>query len=115
MERDPTKSFFNLFWKGIEQGLKKTLIGINIDTSKKGKGDAKAKETKPSVKEAKAENNSGNTMQQPAEQKEKKGFLKGIFKKKIDPEIINFRIYCRYKVGCLFEIKLMTFKDRDRS
>lgn len=82
VERDPTKSFFNLFWKGIEQGLKKTLIGINIDTSKKGKDDAKAKETKPSVKEAKAENNSGNTMQQPAEQKEKKGFLKGIFKKK---------------------------------
>ncbi len=82
VERDPTKSFFNLFWKGIEQGLKKTLIGINIDTSKKGKGDAKAKETKLSVKEAKAENNLGNTMQQPAEQKEKKGFLKGIFKKK---------------------------------
>jgi hypothetical protein len=23
VERDPTKSFFNLFWKGIEQGLKK--------------------------------------------------------------------------------------------
>lgn len=30
VERDPTKSFFNLFWKGIEQGLKKTLIGVNI-------------------------------------------------------------------------------------
>ncbi|MDQ1102252.1 hypothetical protein [Chryseobacterium sp. SORGH_AS_1048] len=29
VERDPTKSFFNLFWKGIEQGLKKTLIGIS--------------------------------------------------------------------------------------
>ncbi len=28
VERDPTKSFFNLFWKGIEQGLKRTLIGI---------------------------------------------------------------------------------------
>lgn len=35
VERDPTKSFFNLFWKGIEQGLKKTLIGINIDKAKK--------------------------------------------------------------------------------
>ncbi|WP_294247706.1 hypothetical protein [uncultured Chryseobacterium sp.] len=30
VERDPTKSFFNLFWKGIEQGLKKTLIGVDI-------------------------------------------------------------------------------------
>lgn len=30
LERDPTKSFFNLFWKGIEQGLKKTLIGVDI-------------------------------------------------------------------------------------
>lgn len=30
VERDPTKSFFNLFWKGIEQGLKKTLIGADI-------------------------------------------------------------------------------------
>lgn len=28
VERDPTKSFFNLFWRGVEQGLKKTLIGI---------------------------------------------------------------------------------------
>jgi hypothetical protein len=31
VERDPTKSFFNLFWKGIEQGLKKTLIGKNVE------------------------------------------------------------------------------------
>lgn len=29
--RDPTKSFFNLFWKGIEEGLKKTLIGVNVE------------------------------------------------------------------------------------
>ena len=26
VERDPTKSFFNMFWKGIQEGLKKTLI-----------------------------------------------------------------------------------------
>ena len=31
VERDRTKSFFNLFWKGIEQGLKKTLLGTNIE------------------------------------------------------------------------------------
>ncbi|WP_294300964.1 hypothetical protein [uncultured Chryseobacterium sp.] len=80
VERDPTKSFFNLFWKGIEQGLKKTLIGINIDTSKKGK------DTKPSGKEAESKNNQEQkketAVQQTAQQDEKKGFLKGIFKKK---------------------------------
>lgn len=41
VERDPTKSFFNLFWKGIEQGLKKTLIGVNIGGGTK-KPDTKA-------------------------------------------------------------------------
>lgn len=35
VERDPTKSFFNLFWKGIEDGLKKTLIGIKLEPTKK--------------------------------------------------------------------------------
>ena len=29
--RNPTKSFFNLFWKGIEEGLKKILLGKNIE------------------------------------------------------------------------------------
>ena len=29
--RDQTKSFFNMFWKGIEQGLKKTLLGNNAE------------------------------------------------------------------------------------
>jgi gas vesicle protein len=29
--RDKTKSFFNMFWKGIEQGLKKTLLGNNAE------------------------------------------------------------------------------------
>ncbi len=85
VERDPTKSFFNLFWKGIEQGLKKTLIGINIDTSKKGKDDAKNGAAKPSSKEAATENMEGKKKEnaaQPVKQNEKKGFLKGIFKKK---------------------------------
>lgn len=31
VQRNKEKSFFNLFWKGIEDGLKKTLIGINVD------------------------------------------------------------------------------------
>lgn len=86
VERDPTKSFFNLFWKGIEQGLKKTLIGINIDTSKKGKDDTKGKDTKPSGKKAESKNNKEQkketAVQQPVQPDEKKGFLKGIFKKK---------------------------------
>ena len=86
VERDPTKSFFNLFWKGIEQGLKKTLIGINIDTSKKGKDDIKGKDTKPSGKEAESKDNQeqkkGAAVQPPAQPDEKKGFLKGLFKKK---------------------------------
>ena len=30
-ERDKTKSFFNLFWRGIEEGLKKTLISKKIE------------------------------------------------------------------------------------
>ena len=35
VQRDKTKSFFNLFWKGIEQGLKKTLIGKNVEETEK--------------------------------------------------------------------------------
>lgn len=85
VERDPTKSFFNLFWKGIEQGLKKTLIGINIDTSKKGNDKAKNEPAKPSGKEAGSKNGEAQKREdavQPVKQNEKKGFLKGIFKKK---------------------------------
>ncbi|GAA5092224.1 hypothetical protein GCM10023210_20820 [Chryseobacterium ginsengisoli] len=94
VERDPTKSFFNLFWKGIEQGLKKTLIGINIDKAKKTVDNAKTtvKEVKKDVKgmkqsvkeigkEIKKTSNETNK-EQPKEGKEKKGFLKGIFNKK---------------------------------
>lgn len=53
VERDPTKSFFNLFWKGIEDGLKKTLIGINVDKTKKTveKTVKTVKDVKNSVKE----------------------------------------------------------------
>ncbi|GAA4163872.1 hypothetical protein GCM10022217_33500 [Chryseobacterium ginsenosidimutans] len=90
VERDPTKSFFNLFWKGIEQGLKKTLIGINIDKAKKTVDNAKTtvkevkkdvKGMKQSVKEIKQEIKK-NSNGKPKEEKKEKGFLKGIFNKK---------------------------------
>lgn len=92
VERDPTKSFFNLFWKGVEQGLKKTLIGKNIDkTEKKVKNAVSSvKEMKKSVKELKEEIKAKDVKKEepkPQEDvKEKKGFLKNIFKKKEKPE-----------------------------
>ncbi|MBO9692396.1 hypothetical protein [Chryseobacterium sp.] len=85
VERDPTKSFFNLFWRGIEQGLKKTLIGKNIEkTEKKVKNAVSSvKEMKQSVKEIKQEiKDKKETTQPEVVQKEKKGFLKNIFRKK---------------------------------
>lgn len=100
VERDPTKSFFNLFWKGIEQGLKKTLIGINIDKAKKtaDKAVSAAKNVKDGVKDMKqsakeigqATKKDGPDKtaekQSEADKEPKKGFLKGIFKKKEKPE-----------------------------
>lgn len=99
VERDPTKSFFNLFWKGIEQGLKKTLIGINIDKAKKtaDKAVSTAKNVKNGVKDMKQsakeighatkKESSDRAEEKTSEtdKKEKKGFLKGIFKKKEKP------------------------------
>ncbi|WP_126652819.1 DUF748 domain-containing protein [Chryseobacterium aureum] len=83
VERDPTKSFFNLFWKGIEQGLKKTLIGANVEkTEKKVKNAVSSvKEMKQSVKEIKQEIKN-KTSKPEEEKKEKKGFLNNIFRKK---------------------------------
>lgn len=91
VERDPTKSFFNLFWRGIEQGLKKTLIGINIDKAKKTVENTKSsiKEMKQSVKDLKQEIKGSDAKKeepQLVEEKPKRGFLKGIFKKKERPE-----------------------------
>ena len=84
VERDPTKSFFNLFWKGIEQGLKKTLIGKNVEkTEAKVKNAVSSvKDMKQSVKEIKQEIKNKTAPKQEEEKKEKKGFLKKIFKKK---------------------------------
>ncbi|MBB6371176.1 hypothetical protein [Chryseobacterium shigense] len=87
VERDPTKSFFNLFWKGIEQGLKKTLIGRNIDKTEKTVKSAvsSVKEVKQTVKELKQDIKANKEEPKPQKEK-KKGFLKNIFKKKESPE-----------------------------
>lgn len=89
VERDPTKSFFNLFWKGIEQGLKKTLIGKNVEkTEAKVKNAVSTvKDMKESVKEIKQEiKNKKLTPTTEEERKEKKRFFNKIFKKKEDSE-----------------------------
>jgi hypothetical protein len=104
VERDPTKSFFNMFWRGVEDGLKKTLIGINIDKTKKTVEGAVntvknvksgVKEVKSSVKQAKDDiskelsspkTNTPKEENKPEESKEKKGLFKKIFKKKETPE-----------------------------
>lgn len=85
VERDPTKSFFNLFWRGIEQGLKKTLIGKNVEKTEKKVKEAvsSVKEMKQSVKEIKQEIKNKKEAPKPEEEKkEKKGFLNNIFRKK---------------------------------
>jgi len=73
VERDPTKSFFNLFWKGIEQGLKKTLIGVNAEkTEKKVKSAVSSvKEMKQSVKEIKREIKNKKDASKPEEEKKR--------------------------------------------
>lgn len=89
VERDPTKSFFNLFWRGIEQGLKKTLIGKNVEKTEKTVKEAvsSVKEVKKTVKELKKDiKTKKEELAAPKEEKkEKKGFLKKIFNKKEDP------------------------------
>lgn len=104
VERDPTKSFFNMFWKGIEDGLKKTLVGIDIDKTKKTvEGavntvkDVKSgvKDVKNSVKQAKEDIskelaspkvNTSKEEKKLEKTKERKGLFKKIFKKKENPE-----------------------------
>ncbi|WP_261510396.1 hypothetical protein [Chryseobacterium paludis] len=93
VERDPTKSFFNLFWKGVEEGLKKTLIGINVDKAKNAVKNtvSTVKDVKNTIKDIDIKaikTNNKNTEEkpgQPGEQEKKKGFLKNIFKKKEKP------------------------------
>ena len=76
VERDKTKSFFNLFWKGIEQGLKKTLIGKNA--LKKEENIKKTIETT----KTKIENTKENIKKMKTDVKKEKQGLQKIFKKK---------------------------------
>lgn len=80
VERNKTKSFFNLFWKGIEQGLKKTLIGKNAENTEKA-----VKNTMSGTKSAVAQGkeNIKETAEDVKEKvQEKKEGLKNLFKKK---------------------------------
>ncbi|MPS63695.1 MAG: hypothetical protein DI622_03390 [Chryseobacterium sp.] len=90
VERDPTKSFFNLFWRGIEDGLKKTLIGRNVDKTETTvkKAVSAVKDMKSSVNELKQEVKNAKDQKQhdDAQPKKKKGFFKNVFKKKETPE-----------------------------
>lgn len=86
VQRDKTKSFFNLFWKGIEEGLKKTLIGKHIEVTEK-----KVKNTVENTKSA-LEQNKKDMKETKQEVKEKvqnvkekineKPLLKNLFRKK---------------------------------
>lgn len=91
VERDKTRSFFNLFWRGIEQGLKITLIGENaiktgkniqnsVQTTKKTISETKKgiQKTKIEIKE-KVEKLKQKS--KPEDAKEK-GFFQKIFNKK---------------------------------
>ncbi|MBU4538760.1 MAG: hypothetical protein L6264_02790 [Weeksellaceae bacterium] len=86
VQRDKTKSFFNLFWRGIEQGLKKTLIGKNAL-----KNEASIKNTVTNTKAALQENKKDlqetnesvkEKVQETKHKLTQKGGLRTIFKKK---------------------------------
>lgn len=93
VERDKTKSFFNLFWRGIEQGLKKTLIGKNApkteESIKNTVGNTKValEQNKKDLQETKAEmkekvENVKSKVQEKKEAAKEKGIFKKLFKKK---------------------------------
>lgn len=95
VQRDKTKSFFNLFWKGIEQGLKKTLIGKNapkteqsikntVENTKSAleQNKVELQQTKSEVKE-KVETVKGK-IQEKKEVVKEKGIFRNLFKKKSD-------------------------------
>lgn len=89
VERDPAKSFFNLFWRGIEQGLKKTLIGKNAPKAeqsiKKTVENTKTalEQNKSDLKETKAEvKEKVEEIKIKVEEKKEKNVFKKIFNKK---------------------------------
>lgn len=93
--RDKTKSFFNLFWKGIEQGLKITLIGKKAPKTEQSikntventktaleQNKVELQQTKSEVKE-KVETVKGK-IQEKKEVVKEKGLFRNLFKKKSD-------------------------------
>ncbi|HAI79919.1 MAG TPA: hypothetical protein DCL65_02665, partial [Chryseobacterium sp.] len=86
VQRDPTKSFFNLFWKGIELGLKKTLIGKNVENTEKTvkttveNTKAALEQNKTDLKETKQELK--EKVQQTKENMKEKGIFRNLFRKK---------------------------------
>lgn len=75
VQRDKTKSFFNLFWRGIEHGLKKTLIGKNAV-----KTEISIKKTVKNTKSAIEENK--KDIQETKQNIREKGGLRNVFRKK---------------------------------
>ena len=86
VERDATKSFFNLLWKGIEQGLKKTLIGANAPKTEQsirntvGAAKSALEENKKDLQETKKEVQ--EKAQETKEKVKEKGLFKNLFQKK---------------------------------
>ena len=81
-DRDKTKSFFNLFWRGIEQGLKKELIGVNAPKTEKTIRKT-VESTKQNIEQKKKElKDTKIEINQKIQNVREKGFLKNIFKKK---------------------------------
>ncbi len=95
VERDATKSFFNLFWRGIEQGLKKTLIGggapkteqsvrKTVENTKTAleQNKKELKETKEEIKTKLKPDVEKKPEKEAEKEAEKEGFFKRLFKKK---------------------------------
>ncbi len=87
VKRDPTKSFFNLFWQGIQEGLKKTLIGANVENTEKTVRNT-VKDTKKTVEQTKTsvktkvENVKEKIKKDEEAPAKKEGLLNRIFKKR---------------------------------
>ncbi|MBC7557628.1 MAG: hypothetical protein H7195_11775 [Chryseobacterium sp.] len=81
VKRDNTRSFFNLLWKGLENGLGKTLIGINykenVETVKNVASDIK--DVKSAVKNVTEKLKAKTDPPKKEEPKKKKGFFERIF------------------------------------
>lgn len=89
VERDKTKSFFNLLWRGIEQGLKKTLIGRSApkteETIRKTVDNTKTalEENRKDMKETKVEvKQKVEAVKEKVQETKQKGVFRKIFKKK---------------------------------